>query len=145
MRCFFFPNRGNPNKINFKNFSYYSTFLLKKSHLSRALLFKILASDSNNFVRQFIKEENDIGKDLLSHLAKEKESWVQTQASSLLVHPPQVNKSFKSMVPNFVSYYHNIHTKILFPSVIFLTSDNESPRSKEGRNTQPHLPDQVGR
>lgn len=116
-----------------------------KSHLSRALLFKILASDSNNFVRQFIKEENDIGKDLLSHLAKEKESWVQTQASSLLVHSPQVNKSFKSMVPNFVSYYHIIHTKILFPSVIFLTSDNESPRSKEGRNTQPHLPDQVGR
>jgi len=46
------------------------------------------------------------------------------------------------MVPNFVSYYHIIYTEILFASVVCLISDSESPRSKEGRNTQPHLPDQ---
>lgn len=56
--------------------------------------------------------------------------------------PHKLTKVVKSMVPNFVSYYHIIHTKILFTSLICLISDSESPRSKEGRNTQPHLPDQ---
>lgn len=65
---------------------------------------------------------------------------LKPRASLSQPNPRKLTRSFKSMTPNFVSY-HTIYIRILFPSVLFLVSDSESPRSEKGGNIQPHLPD----